>query len=149
VKGSAVVYGVAIGRANVKDLVFPGNLQEIMNRVLAAERTSEAQLVEARTKAEVQRIEAETGAEAQRIRARSEAETSRLQATVKAEAARLAVQAESAALEERSAHAGVYREHPALLRMAELETLRELGRNANARLYLDFDRRDATADIEG
>ena len=43
-------YGVAIQRADVKDLIFPGNLQEIMNRVLAAERMSEAQLVEARTK---------------------------------------------------------------------------------------------------
>src|SRR6185295_11183282 len=44
VKEAAASYGVAIGRADVKDLVFPGNLQEIMNRVLAAERTSEAQL---------------------------------------------------------------------------------------------------------
>src|SRR5262249_59725962 len=44
-------YGVAIARADVKDLVFPGNLQEIMNRVLAAERPSQAQLVEARTPA--------------------------------------------------------------------------------------------------
>jgi regulator of protease activity HflC (stomatin/prohibitin superfamily) len=35
----------------VKDLIFPGNLQEIMNRVLTAERLSQAQLVEARTKA--------------------------------------------------------------------------------------------------
>ncbi|MCI0360897.1 MAG: slipin family protein, partial [Planctomycetaceae bacterium] len=38
VKESAASYGVAISRADVKDLVFPGNLQEIMNRVLAAER---------------------------------------------------------------------------------------------------------------
>jgi regulator of protease activity HflC (stomatin/prohibitin superfamily) len=37
-KESATSYGVAIARADVKDLVFPGNLQEIMNRVLAAER---------------------------------------------------------------------------------------------------------------
>ena len=36
-------YGVTIGRAEVKDLIFPGNLQEIMNKVLAAERTSQAQ----------------------------------------------------------------------------------------------------------
>src|SRR3954462_15927426 len=43
VKGSAASYGVAILRADVKDLVFPGNLQEIMNKVLAAERMSEAQ----------------------------------------------------------------------------------------------------------
>src|SRR5262245_65071451 len=52
VKEAAANYGVAILRADVKDLVFPGNLQEIMNRVLAAERMSQAQLVEARTKAE-------------------------------------------------------------------------------------------------
>jgi hypothetical protein len=42
----------------VKDLVFPEHLQEIMNRVLVTERLSQAQLVEARTKGEVQRIEA-------------------------------------------------------------------------------------------
>mgnify|MGYP000199282726 CR=1 FL=1 len=59
-------YGVAIRRADVKDLIFPGNLQEIMNRVLAAERNSEAQLVEARTRAEVEQIQAQSRAEAKR-----------------------------------------------------------------------------------
>jgi regulator of protease activity HflC (stomatin/prohibitin superfamily) len=59
VKEAAANYGVAILRADVKDLVFPGNLQEIMNRVLAAERMSQAQLVEARTKAETYRIDAQ------------------------------------------------------------------------------------------
>jgi regulator of protease activity HflC (stomatin/prohibitin superfamily) len=44
VKEAATSYGVAIARADVKDLVFPGNLQEIMNRVLAAERVIQAQL---------------------------------------------------------------------------------------------------------
>src|SRR3954452_19391714 len=44
VKEVAARYGVAVLRADVKDLIFPGNLQEIMNRVLAAERNSEAQL---------------------------------------------------------------------------------------------------------
>src|SRR6516165_5618191 len=77
VKEAAVGYGVAIARADVKDLVFPGNLQEIMNRVLAAERMSQAQLVEARTKAEVQRIEARTKADAQRLQAQAEAEALR------------------------------------------------------------------------
>ena len=138
VKEAAAGYGVAIGRADVKDLVFPGNLQEIMNRVLAAERTSEAQLVEARTKAEVQRIEVQTRAEAKRIESQTEAEAFRLQAESKAEASRLAVQAEINALEERSAKAAAYQNHPALLRLEELATLRELARNANARLYLDF-----------
>src|SRR5579859_3581475 len=69
VKEVAGTYGVAIFRADVKDLIFPGNLQEIMNRVLAAERNSQAQLVEARTKAEVQRIDSHTKADAQRLQA--------------------------------------------------------------------------------
>jgi regulator of protease activity HflC (stomatin/prohibitin superfamily) len=141
VKEAAAGYGVAIGRADVKDLVFPGNLQEIMNRVLAAERTSQAQLVEARTKAEVQRIEAQTAAEARRLQAQAEAEAARLQAESQVEAQRLAVQAEIKALEERSAKAEAYDKHPALLRLEELAALRDLARNANARLYLDFNRK--------
>ena len=74
VKESATSYGVAIARADVKDLVFPANLQEIMNRVLAAERMSQAQLVEARTKAEVQKIETQTKMDAQRLQTQTEAE---------------------------------------------------------------------------
>src|SRR6516165_10486793 len=92
VKEAAAGYGVAIGRADVKDLVFPGNLQEIMNRVLAAERTSEAQLVEARTKAEVQRVEAHARAEGQRVQAQAEAEAARLHAESRVAAQRLAVE---------------------------------------------------------
>jgi regulator of protease activity HflC (stomatin/prohibitin superfamily) len=41
VKEAAAGYGVTVLRADVKDLVFPGNLQEIMNRVLAAERMNQ------------------------------------------------------------------------------------------------------------
>jgi regulator of protease activity HflC (stomatin/prohibitin superfamily) len=138
VKESATSYGVAIARADVKDLVFPGNLQEIMNRVLAAERMSQAQLVEARTKAEVQKIEAQAKMEAQRLQAETDAEAALFKARSAAEATRLAVQAEMQALEERQKKAGAYSTHPALLRLEELTTLRELARNANARLYLDF-----------
>src|SRR5438067_8506190 len=82
VKEAAAGYGVAIARADVKDLVFPGNLQEIMNKVLAAERMSQAQLVEARTKAEVQKIEAQSKSEAQRLQAEANAEEERLKAQV-------------------------------------------------------------------
>jgi regulator of protease activity HflC (stomatin/prohibitin superfamily) len=138
VKESATSYGVAIARADVKDLVFPGNLQEIMNRVLAAERMSQAQLVEARTKAEVQKIEAQTKMDAQRLQAQTEAEATLLKAQSAAEATRLTVQAEMQALEERQKMASAYSTHPALLRLEELTTLRDLARNANARLYLDF-----------
>jgi regulator of protease activity HflC (stomatin/prohibitin superfamily) len=138
VKESATSYGVAIARADVKDLVFPGNLQEIMNRVLAAERTSQAQLVEARTKAEVQKIEAQTKADAQRRQAQTEAEAAVSTARSAAEATRLAVHAEMEALQERQKMAIAYDTHPALLRLEELTTLRDLARNASARLYVDF-----------
>jgi regulator of protease activity HflC (stomatin/prohibitin superfamily) len=138
VKESATSYGVAIARADVKDLVFPGNLQEIMNRVLAAERMSQAQLVEARTKAEVQKIEAQSDMDARLLRAQTEADAALLNARGAAESSRLAVQAETQALEERQKMASAYSEHPALLRLEELAALRDLARNANARLYLDF-----------
>jgi regulator of protease activity HflC (stomatin/prohibitin superfamily) len=138
VKESATSYGVAIARADVKDLVFPGNLQEIMNRVLAAERMSQAQLVEARTKSEVQKIEAQSKMETQRMQAQTEAEAALSKARSAAEATRLTVQAEVQALEERQKMASAYSTHPALLRLEELAALRDLARNANARLYLDF-----------
>jgi len=138
VKEAAAGYGVAIARADVKDLVFPGNLQEIMNKVLAAERTSQAQLVEARTRAEVQKIDARTKADAGRVQAAADAEAVRVRAEADAEATRLKVQAERAAVEERAKAAAAFAAHPALMRLEELTTLRDLGRNANARIYLDF-----------
>src|SRR5262249_3311322 len=80
VKEAGSGYGGEMLRAGVKALVFPGNLEELMNRVLAAERMSEAQLVEARTKAEVQRIDAAARAEARRLEAGAQTEADRLAA---------------------------------------------------------------------
>jgi regulator of protease activity HflC (stomatin/prohibitin superfamily) len=138
-------YGAAIRRADVKDLIFPGNLQEIMNRVLAAERNSEAQLVEARTRAEVEQIQAQSRAEATRREAEAEAEVRRVREQADAEAVRVRAEAEARAYEERVKAAEALEGHPALLRLAELETLRELAKNANARLYLGFDRNGLNA----
>jgi regulator of protease activity HflC (stomatin/prohibitin superfamily) len=140
VKSTAATYGVTIHRADVKDLVFPGNLQEIMNRVVAAERMSQVQLVEARTKADVQKIENQSKAEAQRQEAEARANTQRLTAQSDAEVQRLQTEAEISRLQERERTARAYTEHPALLRMLELETLREMGGNANARIYIGFDK---------
>jgi regulator of protease activity HflC (stomatin/prohibitin superfamily) len=136
IKEVAAGYGVAIRRADVKDLVFPGNLQEIMNRVLAAQRNSEAQLVEARTKAEVEEIQGKTRAEAKRRDAETDAVARRLQLEAEAEAARLKAENETRALVERQKAAEALEKHPGLLRLAELEALRELAHNANARVYL-------------
>ncbi len=136
---SAAGYGVAILRADVKDLVFPGNLQEVMNKVLAAERVSQAQLVDARTRASVQQIEAEAKAAARRTESAAQIEAERAATQAEAERQQVRTAAEIAALRERAAAADAYRDHPALLRLRELETLAELAKNANARLNISLD----------
>jgi regulator of protease activity HflC (stomatin/prohibitin superfamily) len=140
VKEAAGGYGVTILRADVKDLVFPGNLQEIMNRVLAAERMSQAQLVEARTKAQVQQIEAQARLESLRQETEAKAEAAREAVRLEAEVHRVKTEAEVAALRQREEAARAYTKHPALLRLQELETLREMGRNGNARIYIGFEK---------
>jgi regulator of protease activity HflC (stomatin/prohibitin superfamily) len=138
VLGAAAGYGVQILRADVKDLIFPGNLQEIMNRVLATERLSQAELVQARTKAEAQRIDAEAKPEARRVEAAAEVERQRLAAEAAAEAERIRTAAEVDAVRQREQVAQVFSASPALLRLRELETLRELAQVANARIYIGF-----------
>lgn len=140
VKEAASGYGTAILRADVKDLIFPGNLQEIMNRVLAAERMSQAQLVEARTKAQVQQIDAAARAESNRLEAETKVDAERKTAEAQAEAERIKTESEVRALVEMAQSAKIYDQHPALLRLRELETLRELARTANARIYIGFDK---------
>lgn len=149
VKEAAGNYGVAIIRADVKDLIFPGNLQEIMNRVLAAERMSEAQLVEARTKAEVQQIETRARAESRRLEAEAQAEAGRIAAQNESEVKRIQTEADIRELREREQAADVYTRYPALLRLLELESLRELGRSANARIYVNFDKPPKDGDGKG
>ncbi len=149
VKEAAGNYGVAIIRADVKDLIFPGNLQEIMNRVLAAERMSEAQLVEARTKAEVQQIETRARAESRRLEAEAQAESGRIAAQTESEVQRIKTEADIRELREREQAADVYTRFPALLRLLELDSLRELGRSANARIYVNFDKPPKDSDGKG
>ena len=133
-------YGVTIGRAEVKDLIFPGNLQEIMNKVLAAERTSQAQLVEARTRADVQRIAATAEAEVKLVQSEALANSIRRDAEAEAEATKIRVDAAVDALRTREQAAGAYSRHPALLRLTELEALTNLAGSANARIYIGFDK---------
>lgn len=136
----ATGYGVEILRADVKDIVFPGNLQDIMNRVLAAQRLAEAQLVEARTKAEREGLEASSRADAARVEAEAKRSATRIAAEGDAEAARIRADAEVDALNRLAAAANAYAEHPALLRVRELDALQALGANAGARLYIGFDK---------
>ena len=151
VKGTAATSGVSILRADVKDLVFPGNLQEIMNKVLAAERLAQAQLVESRTAAEQQKIAAEAKARIKLIEATNSAEadaktavslaaTRVKQAQAEADALRIQNEAEISALREQAAAAEAYAKHPALLRLRELQVLAEVAKNANARIFIGFDK---------
>ncbi|HJU92106.1 MAG TPA: slipin family protein [Pyrinomonadaceae bacterium] len=149
VKESATTYGVAILRADVKDLIFPGNLQEIMNRVLAAERMSQVQLVEARTKAQTQRLEAQSRLETQRLEAEANAAAQKLRAESEAESQRIQTEADILSLRERAQAAEAYSSHPALLRLRELDTLRELARTANARIYIGFDKHMQSSTANG
>lgn len=136
----ADAYGVAILRADVKDLIFPGNLQEVMNRVLSAERMSQAELVEARTRAECERLAAAARHEAQQRQAQLEAESRRLAAQVEAQGQRLKAETELAAMKAREEIAATIQANPILLRLHELETLRELATVAQARIYIGFDK---------
>ena len=138
VKEAAGGYGVAILRADVKDLIFPGNLQEIMNRVLAAERMSEAQLVEARTKAEMQRIEARPRPRRGGSRPRRRRRPAAAGAGRRREPADQG-EAEMAALRASEQAAAAFTANPALLRLRELEAL---GARAapNARIYIGFEK---------
>lgn len=145
---SAVGYGVKVIRADVKDLIFPGNLEQIMNRVLTAERVAEAQLIEARSQAEIKRLDAQARAEIQRIQAQADNESKQRAAEVEAEMARIATEAEIRDLREREQAAQAYTQHPALLRLLELQTLRDLSHNASARIYVSFDRDMNGKDID-
>jgi len=88
----------------------------------------------------VQRIEAQAKAEAQKLEGAARAESAKLAAQSEAEIQGLKTEAEVKALRERELAAKAYTTHPALLRLQELETLRELARTATARLYIGFDK---------
>ena len=103
-------------------------------------------MVEARTRAEVEQIQAQSRAEATCREAEAEAKARHVRDQAGAEALRVQAEAEARAYNERVKAAEALERHPALLRLAELETVRELAGNANARLYLGFDRRGLALD---
>jgi regulator of protease activity HflC (stomatin/prohibitin superfamily) len=140
---SATSFGVEVLRADVKDLIFPGNLQTIMNRVLSAERMAEAQLIEARAKADVEAIDAQSRADKRRIDAESAEEEQAILARAEAEAERVRTEAEIRDLQARAEAAAAYSEHPVLLRMLELEAMQSLSESAKASLYIKFDKWEA------
>ncbi|MEM1416784.1 MAG: slipin family protein [Myxococcota bacterium] len=146
VEEDAKGYGVEILRADVKDLIFPGNLREIMNRVLETERRAEAQLIQARKDIEAKRLQAQAELDAETHRRAAELERLHLDLEAKAQAAKAAHEREAEALKvaldahrERLAAAIAEAEaleaHPALVKLKELEALQAMAK-AGARFVL-------------
>lgn len=128
VKSAATGYGVEIVRADVKDLVFTGNLREIMNQVLETERRAEAQLINARKEADSLRIKTKSENESEMLKIEVQKEEVKIRA--ESEKARLAIQMQSE-IEE----AKLVREYPEVLTIRKLKTIAELPR-AGAKFYL-------------
>jgi regulator of protease activity HflC (stomatin/prohibitin superfamily) len=123
VREPAQRYGVEILRADVKDLVFPGNLRAIMNQVLETERRAEAKLIDARKDIETRELRARA-AEAE-TKARLESEREQLALKLEAQRARQATQLEQlkAELAAQVEVAKAVADNPELLRLKELEAL--------------------------
>lgn len=120
--GSAATYGVEILRAEVKDLVFPGNLREIMNQVLETERRAEAKLIQVRKDAEAQAVKSAADAAAQRERIALEQEEAQARARTEQQARELRLEAERR-------EAAAIAQDPQVLRLRELHTLAEMARS--------------------
>lgn len=121
VSGAASSYGVEILRADVKDLVFPGNLREIMNQVLETERRAEAKLIEARKDAEAKQVKSQAEHQAMLQQLEAERIQVRISAEAEQERARIHLQTE---IEQ----ARVLTEHPILLRLRQIEALQEMAK---------------------
>lgn len=119
VSESAGKYGVEIIRADVKDLIFPGNLREIMNQVLETERRAEASLIAARKDAEETRIRAAAEREAEKSRLEAEKEKVRIQAEAEQERVRLRLQS---AINEAEA----LKKHPELSMLRRIEAMQAM-----------------------
>ena len=72
----------------------------------------------------------------------------RLTAKADADAHSIRTQAEIASLRQAEQAAQAYSSHPALLRLRELEAMKELGRSANARIYVGFRRYDGVPESD-
>jgi regulator of protease activity HflC (stomatin/prohibitin superfamily) len=141
VHGAASEYGVQILRADVKDLVFPGNLREIMNQVLETERRAEAEIIKSKKAADAALIKAESDKVQASLKLESALAEARQQALVARERARLDLELgierarQDAEVEKTRAElrltldleiARALRENPELMKLRELQALSDM-----------------------
>ena len=127
VAASLLAYGVEILRADVKDLVFPGALREVMNKVIETARQAEATLIATQAKLKVAALEAKSRAEVAELDAQSRASVTRLDAVTRAES-------DAALLE-------LLSRNPLLVMVKELEMLEKIGSKGNNHFYVGVDPR--------
>lgn len=129
VKESAASYGVEIIRADVKDLVFPGNLREIMNQVLETERRAEATIIEAKKEAEALKIRGVAESEEKIRKLKTDRDEKKLKAEAENEIAKLRLESELRQAEALS-------ENPRLIKLKQLEVLKELAKKGGGRFVI-------------
>ena len=100
-----------------------------MNQVLETERRSEARLIEARKEAEAARVRSVAESEARLRRLEAEKEEVRLRAETEREKLRTELQSELEA-------AKAVAENPELLKLKQLEVLRQLATNPNGKFVI-------------
>jgi regulator of protease activity HflC (stomatin/prohibitin superfamily) len=122
ISGPARQFGVTVLRADVKDIIFPGQLRELMNRVIETERQAEANLIAAKSRAEIATLDA-----------KSKAEVATVEATT-------ALENQQKKLELDQAFADLLAKNPSLVRVKELEAFKDLGRAAQTHFYVGVDR---------
>ena len=151
VKEIALRYGVTVMRADVKDLIFPGDVQEIMNKVLKAERLSQAQMVEAKSHSEIQILNAKSDSEKQIIETEAKAKMHHIASEADAKSMKVKTEAEVSAMREKAKAeeeivknkketAELLHKYPELLKIRETEALEALLKNTNARVFIGLDK---------
>lgn len=127
ISGPAKQFGVTVLRADVKDIIFPGQLRELMNRVIETERQAEANLIAAKSRAEIAALDAQSRAEVITLEAKTALEN----------------QQKKLLLDQ--AFAELIEKNPSLVRVKELEAFKDMGKAAQTHFYVGVDRlkRDA------
>lgn len=123
VKDAAQSYGVEILRADIKDLVFPGNLRAIMNQVLETDRRAEAKLLAAKKEIEAERLKADAAEATQRRELEAARERLHLELAQQRERCEAELERKKVALKADIEEAIALKSHPELLKLRELETL--------------------------
>jgi regulator of protease activity HflC (stomatin/prohibitin superfamily) len=135
VGAQARAYGVEIKRADVKDLVFPGNLREIMNQVLETERRNEARLIQAKKDIEAQSLKAQAEIETARLRLEAQRQRQSLQLDNERREAEAEIERRRAALKADVEEAQALAVHPELMRLRELRALVDMSHDG-AKLFV-------------